>query len=147
MIVGAVTWYFELGTQAMFLRHPELLELFPPELVGTNYPKVKELVRQSTERVAIKYSVRVPYGDELVVVGAIGLATFGLVGGKDDKPKPANGNARVVDTHARERHAGHAPAPEKRERRPVTSADDTEADVTLDNAAQRAADGADEVQL
>lgn len=140
LIVGAVTWYFELGTQAMFLRHPELLELFPPQLVGEHYPKVKELVRGATERVAIKYSVRVPYGDELVVVGAIGLATFGLVGGDTKKP-PANQNGRVVDTHARERHKANAPAPEKREPRPVTSDDDTERDVTLDSRAQRAAAG------
>ena len=148
LIVGAVTWYFELGTQAMFMRNPQLFELFPQQLVGHHFPAIKELVRGATERVAIKYSVRVPYGDELVVAGAVGLATFGFVGGPKNENKPP-----VTRDDPRVRHAKNAnatAAEEKRAPRPVTSDDDTERDTEAQKkraAAVANEDGTDEVSL
>lgn len=146
LLVNGVVWFFELGTQAMFMRNPELFELFPRELVGHHFPGVKEFVRGATERVAIKYSMRVPYGDEIVVVSALGFAAYGLAGGgrNDNKPKvtppsdPRVRNAKNANTPP--------PAPEKREPRPVTADDDTEAAASSGTRAQRAVD-ADDVAL
>lgn len=122
VIATAVAWYFELGSMAMFMRHPQLFELVPGgrDSVGTHFPTVKAFVRESAESLAMKWNIAFKYQDELVVAGALGLATFGLFGdtGKNDN---------TVTRDPPPRHARDAnPPTERPQSRAVRPDEDTE---------------------
>lgn len=98
----AFAMYFEAGILALLATHgDELGKVVSIDLLVTHLPKARDFVRGSAERVAIKYGIRgLPYQDEIICVGAVGVATFGFFG-KPKKPgdkdkQAANENAQRV---------------------------------------------------
>lgn len=91
LVANGVAFYFQLGTQALIAKHPELLTLVPggAEAAEKYFPAAVLFVRGAAEREAIRMGIRLPYQDLVVVAGALGVATFGLFG-----PAPKNGNGR-----------------------------------------------------
>jgi len=81
-IALAVASYFEAGTVIAVVAYQRELAAvgIEPQALLAQMPTVKEVVRASAERVAIKYRIRAP--DELIVVGALGVASFGMVKGR-----------------------------------------------------------------
>lgn len=104
-----VAMYFEAGMVALLSRHAQDLANvgIDPGALLQKMPAAKEFVRGSTERVAIKYGISLPYQDEIVVAGALGLATFGLFG---KKKKPANEEESQSNANERAARAKNANA-------------------------------------
>ena len=117
-MAAALALYFETGTQLLLARHAEELgRVVSVDALRESMPRAKQFVHGAAERVAIKYGIRgIPYQDEMIVVGAIGVATFGFVGKPKkpgDKQQAANGNAeRVTRPPPNARNANAQPQPE-----------------------------------
>lgn len=94
----AVAGYWRLGASALLARHPEaraMLAALPAEMAAAvNGGAVDRFVYGAALRCGQKYRLALPYQDEIVVAGAIGLATFGLFGpagaGTDDGASSAS---------------------------------------------------------
>lgn len=107
-----VVGYFQIGTMALFAKDPRTQQAFVglasslPEFQGPGgpakmspdqaYAALCGFVGGCAERVALKYNLRLPYMDEIVVAGAIGIASYGLV----PKKKPKNDNAAAQAKNA-----------------------------------------------
>jgi hypothetical protein len=75
----AVAAYFEAGAMMAVGRHAEeLSKVIDVRALVARMPAAKEFVRAAAERVAIKYAIRIPYQDEAVVAGALGIASYGI---------------------------------------------------------------------
>lgn len=106
MIGKAVAAYVGLGWSRLAERHSaELAALAPPEQHGAMLGAGVAFVEQSATRLALKYNIRIPYQDEIVVAGAVGTATYGLFG----KPKNENKNAPA----SRAKAANPTPEPKR----------------------------------
>lgn len=118
-MVAAVVMYFQAGCIALLKTHgDELGKFVSVDQIAGSLPKASEFVRGSTERVAIKYGIRgLPYQDEIIVAGAIGVATFGFVG-KPKKPTdkqqagPNAGATRVASPPPNARNANTPTEPD-----------------------------------
>lgn len=79
----ALRQYFEVGCSLMLGKRPELavglIQITgSPQDFQKNFAIAGVLVESCGERTALKYNLRIPYMDEAVVIGAIGIATFGI---------------------------------------------------------------------
>jgi hypothetical protein len=80
-----VTKFFEAGAALALIGHaPELaaMGVDVTELLEKHMSTVSAVVYKSAENVAQKYNLRIPYQDEMVVAGAIGVAAFGFTRGR-----------------------------------------------------------------
>lgn len=107
MIGKAVAAYFEFGSGMLLVKQPEfasgLLQIAGAGDLDTfrkNFAIAKVFVGKMATEVALKYNLRIPYGPEIVTLGAIGIATFGLAG----KPTPA-GAKQMADLEQQQRAA------------------------------------------
>ena len=87
-----VVQYFQFGSSQLFLKHPEFVEGMiamagSPDAFNQQFAFFSSFVGQSAEHCAMKYNLRIPYLQEAVVVGAIGIATFGLAGKPSERGK------------------------------------------------------------
>ena len=100
---AALRQYFEFGTSLLLAKHPEMAGGLvaisgKPEDFARNFAIAGALVAGAGERIAIKYNLRIPYMDEAIVIGAIGVATFGIAG----KPsKAGEAHLRAMQEQAR----------------------------------------------
>lgn len=81
-VAMAVLGFWKLGLAMLMHKNPDIANLvsaLPPALRDA-LPKADALVYGSAVRVAKKRGLRVPYQDELVVAGALGIAAFGVFG-------------------------------------------------------------------
>lgn len=102
-IVEMTMQFIKAGCAVAFLAYAP--ELAPLGIDGTKpmHPTVEQVVHKSVEAVCMKYNIRVPYQDELVVCTAVGVAAFGFTRGRarlEERAKtpvapPANENART----------------------------------------------------
>ena len=116
MIAFAVVAYWRLGSALLLLKNPSLVALasaLPPELgAAVSSGKIDGFIHAATTRVARKLGLRVPYGDEIVVAGALGLATFGLVSkSSSTSTSPAVESGLPEDAGAREPPTSTPPPP------------------------------------
>lgn len=81
-VVELTMQFIKAGTAIAFLAYAP--ELAPLGIDGNQpmHPKIEEVVQKSVEAVCIKYNIRVPYQDELVVATAVGVAAFGFTRGR-----------------------------------------------------------------
>jgi hypothetical protein len=100
-----VVQYFQFGSQALLTKNPE----FAQSLVGMSgseqafqqhFRIALSVIAGASERVAMKYNLRIPYMDEAIVLTAIGVASYGLAG-KPMKERDRVKNAK--NANARER--------------------------------------------
>lgn len=79
-----VTKFFMAGaTMAMVGYQVELAAMGIDVAETLGYlPIVKQVVFEAAQNVAIKYRIRIPYQDEAIVVGAMGVAAFGFTKGR-----------------------------------------------------------------
>lgn len=102
MIGKAVAAFCRLGWSELAARHRAELELVvPPEHLPAVFMGGLSMVEQSATNLAIKYNVRIPWGDELVVGLGVGIATLGIAG-KLKKKDPANDNHAAAAARARD---------------------------------------------
>lgn len=97
-----VVGYFKLGTGLLIAKRedvqvflqglaqdPEVAKALSPE----GQASILGFISECAERTAVRWNLRIPYMDEVVCVGAIGIATLGFVPVKrDPNAKPRNAN-------------------------------------------------------
>lgn len=116
----ALRSYFEFGTGMLLAKHPEFAGGLV-QISGTvdefrkNFAIAAVLVEGCGERVATKYNLRIPYLDEAVVVGAIGIATFGLAGKPSKAGEAAIKQAQEAQRAQQARDANPSAQPPSRE--------------------------------
>jgi len=103
-IALAVAAYFQAGCVALVAKHHEALaQVVDIQGLASKLPVATEFVRGAAERVAIKYGLRLPYQDEIVVAGALGLASFGFFGGKPKaSSSSSSSSSRDAVKHAKD---------------------------------------------
>ncbi len=107
LFAKALGQYFEFGTAMLLAKRPEFADGLVVIAGGNvdefrkNFGIAKILVEGCGERLAIKYNLRIPYMDEAVVIGAIGIASFGLAS------KPSKAGAEQIK-HAQEQQRADA---------------------------------------
>jgi hypothetical protein len=142
----AVVGYFKFGTGMLLAKNPDAMaalsqlaahdpewgKALSPEGLSTIYA----FIGGCAERCAIRYNLRIPYMDEVVVVGAIGIATFG-VASKQKAPSDATrvAQAKNANTPAAKPAAKNGVAkPEEPTEQPNTPisvvAEDSEIDLS-----------------
>lgn len=112
LVAMAILGYWKLGSATLLVKFPEIGALAsglpPPIQAAMASDKIDGFIYQAAIRCAIKYRVRVPYQDELVVVGALGVASFGLFG---KRPVAANeATSEAAQAEQPEQPIGHAPS-------------------------------------
>ena len=107
-IALGLTMFFTTGVMSMFAKNPGLhagiAQLFsglaPPGKSSDPLeylPTVTAFVHGATTRVCMKYAIKIPYQDELIVCAAIGVGAFGHFGtlpgavAKSGAPETADG--------------------------------------------------------
>lgn len=101
MIGKAVATFCRFGWGELATRHQRDLSLVVPDprMQAAVFEGGLAMVEQSATNLAIKYNVRIPWGDELVVGLGVGTAAFGIVGklrGDKDKDAANDNHARVT---------------------------------------------------
>jgi len=105
----ALVGYFKFGTGMLLAKNPDAMaalsqlaahdpewgKALSPEGLSTIYA----FIAGCGERCAIRYNLRIPYMDEVVVVGAIGIATFGIAS-KQKAPGDATRAAQAKNANA-----------------------------------------------
>ncbi len=112
--------YFQAGFGMLLVNNPDVAQLLHGAGALQHFPAVVAFVEGSAERCALKHNLRIPYMDELVVVGALGVATAGFA----MKPKPG--------AAARAKNANPKQQPPSAPSEPESAAVVGEEDIRLD---------------